>query len=177
MGNKLSALNVIAPEPINEVIIHTGNCFICLETCEQLYDTQCNCIVYCHSVCDRRYRSWATSYPRVNRMHNCPMCRSAVYDDNNDNELGIVSTCYLIISVKFIQLLLIIFLATVVPFCVGLVAVFVLSFDKINEMGIILFIDNNLFSIWIIGCFISVILTSVYMIIKTCSYCCRSLDE
>ena len=181
MGNKLSTVNVIAPEPVPEVIIHTGNCFICLEPCEQLYSTRCDCIVYCHARCDRRYRGWVATRPRVNIMHNCPMCRSAVYNNNNDNdndndvtEMGFVTSCCLGLLAKFIQLVVILFITIIVPFVVGFVAVFILDFDNISEGDTASSISRDWVSIWILGFLVIIVLMSAYMIGKSCLYCYRS---
>ena len=166
MGSILSKQSVVAPEPNSDIVVYTGTtCFICLESCERIYETSCECIIHCHESCSRDYDRF--------RMHTCPICRSSY--DNSDNRLPLIQESVWAQGYKMSVLLfiLILLLPTFFGMILGAISHFSQSDDVLEYFT---FIYKNWFSLWITGV---VIMLMVLFLIACCRamLCCVCGDD
>ena len=161
MGSILSKRSVIAPEPNSDIDVFTGNsCFICLESCERIYETRCECIIHCHESCNRDYERF--------RMHTCPICR-VPYEDINADRFIIPTLRDSMWEHGYKMTFGVFFLCIVLPTILGMVLGAITYFSQSEDvLEYFTFIYNNWFSLWITG--VVMMLMGLFVI-----GCCRAI--
>lgn len=174
MGNRVSSLSTVAPEPVTaEITLSQGVCFICLNSCEQVYETACSCILYCHTSCSRQYEP--------HRRFNCPVCRRhrrlrrerggriVEIDEESRNELNNNMNVTLFQRLASFSFLLII--SFLVPLLIGIIFAIITYFTYPVKINFLNYFSNNFLGYWVIGLLFTVSFITVIWIFNTCIKC------
>ena len=166
MGSTVSKRSAVSPEPSDEIVVFTGNsCFICLEPCDRIYESSCECIIHCHESCNREYERF--------RLHTCPICR-APYNNNRNNALPIPQESSWAQGYK--MSVLIFFLMIFIPTFFGMIVGAITHFSKSDSViEYCIYIYNNWFTLWITGIALMLMLLFIVACCRAC-VCCMCGD-
>lgn len=135
---------------MTEIIDITPKCFVCLENCHIIYETNCDCIVYCCTSCKEDYENYYNN--------TCPICRNPIEEEEIEQNL------YEQIQSYFLFICYLGFRIFIIPYMLGLSMYFIVYLINYKEHKNELdeYLKESIFELWLIG----VILCILFYYIK-----------